>query len=242
MSGLKRMSRWVVPVSGLTMALAGVVLLAADGLGEAPPRPAPTWAQPRPQPSAAPPTPTPAQVPSPAPLVLAPSAPSAPGDPGRALTRAVREPSQPRPTRPTRPIVRETAEVLRASRELTALALAPDLLQRLRLLDEQLAGLPSAEALQVLAGLLDSELPGTFSEAESLRLALLGKVASHQGSQADGLLLERLEPKRPRPERLAAVDALRARESARNALASIAADDHDVVVQQRARWALQRTP
>ncbi|MBX3466035.1 MAG: hypothetical protein KF878_03925 [Planctomycetes bacterium] len=138
--------------------------------------------------------------------------------------------------------MRETPDVLRASRELTALAQAPDLLHRLRLLDALVAGLPPDEAVRVLGGLLDSELPGDFFEAESLRLALLGKVADHRGGQADGILLERLAPARPRPERLAAVDALRARDAARDTLASIAAGDHDVVVQQRARWALQRTP
>jgi hypothetical protein len=101
--------------------------------------------------------------------------------------------------------------------------------------------LSDQEAAATYARLLDAELPGTFYEAETLRIYLLGRIAEIPGANADAALIARIDPEKPRPQRLIAVEALAARPAVgRVELEVVARNDHDTVVQERARWALAR--
>lgn len=123
---------------------------------------------------------------------------------------------------------------------LEGLAWAPNLTERVRILDEVLRRGPTEHALEVLEDLLDSgELPGKFYEATSLRLCILARIGGVPGTKAEALLVDRLAPSRPRPERLLALEMLAARrDSSKDTIGLIARDDHDSVVKDRARWVL----
>jgi hypothetical protein len=187
------------------------------------------------------------ETPAPAPqgkieLVAAPVAPApvverarpATGVAGRALVLP--------PLQPGAAKVKETPEVLGASDQIVALARAATLADRLRIVDHLAATLDSDAAVSTFSGLLDSELPGDFYEAESLRLCVLARLGEVPGARADAVLVSRLNAERPRPERLVALEMLAARPDAgRNDIEAVARDDHDSVVQEKARWALART-
>lgn len=224
-----RVGRWIVPGAGLTMAAAGVVFLAAqEVLGDpepgAPPRaPVALTTQ------AAGQAPRPRATPAPAPRPAPPSRHAPAGVPAVAI-----EP---------RPVLRETAASLRATPHLVRLAQAPGLLERIAIVDELATTLPVDAAAAAFEGLLDSELPGDFYEAESLRLAVLARLGALPGPGPCATLTRRLDAERPRPERLLAVELLAVRPDAalgHGQLASLAAHDHDEVVQERAQWALKR--
>ncbi len=234
-----RLRRWIVPGTVLSLALAAVGFLAAGELGGAP-------APPRAGGAAV------AAVPRPRPLTAdvgweAPAREAAPRErrpaarppvPARARRAppSSRAPQRPLPTRPG-----ESPRVLEASSLMAALAREATLAGRLELLDEWLLRLPDDRAVSILDGLLSSHLPGTFYEAESLRLAMVNRVASYSGAAAREVLVARLDPERPRPERMLAIEKLAARSDTLSAdLERIAARDHDSVVQQKARWALSR--
>ena len=137
------------------------------------------------------------------------------------------------------PWVRETTDTLAASRVLRDLAAAKDLYARLRLLDEVVAKLPAERQGVVLKGLLESQLPGDFYDAENLRLAVMARLGDTPGWDSGQVLTARLAPDRPRPERLLAIELLAGRpEVGTPELEAIVRDDHDGVVQSRARWAL----
>ncbi|MCW8141291.1 MAG: hypothetical protein KIT58_20505, partial [Planctomycetota bacterium] len=120
---------------------------------------------------------------------------------------------------------------------------APD--QRARL-DEVTAisrELDPRDAADALSGLLDSELPGDFYEAQALRLgvlAALGRLPAHDARDA---LARRLTCEWPRQERLMAIELMAARADARrDDLAALAEHEPDAQVRDKARWALARLP
>ena len=127
-----------------------------------------------------------------------------------------------------------------AGSDLGALSLASSLPERFRVLDEIARRAP--ELLEpVLEALLNSELPGTPYEAETLRLAILGKVAQVPGAQADAVLVASLDPGQPRQERLLALEGLAPRPNAgRPVIEALAQQDPDSVVQEKARAVLAR--
>jgi hypothetical protein len=121
-----------------------------------------------------------------------------------------------------------------------ALARAATLEERLLIVDGVASRLPQDQAALVLEGLLDSELPGTHYDAETLRLAVLARLGTVPGSRAERALARRLDPMEPRPMRVLALEALAARPQVDRAiLLDVARGDHDSVVLEKARWALQ---
>src|SRR5690606_10687337 len=234
-----RLRRWIVPGTVLSLALAAVGFLAVGELGD----------------GATPPSASGAAV-----AAVAPSRRSATGDEGweapvreaprerrptarppvqqrpRRAAQSSRAPQRPLPTRPG-----ESPRVLEAGPLMPALAREATLRRRLELLDEWLLRPPEERAVRMLDGLLSSHLPGSFYEAESLRLAIVDRVADYSSAAAREVLVARLDPERPRPERMLAIEKLAARKDTLSAdLERIAARDHDSVVQQKARWALSR--
>jgi hypothetical protein len=137
--------------------------------------------------------------------------------------------------------VRETAAVLRSSDHLVRLVVASDLRSRLDIVTAITNELGPADAADALAGLLDSELPGDFYEAQTLRLgvmAALGRLPAHEVSET---LAGRLAPTWPRQERLLAIELLVRRDDVRRGeLVAIAERDPDAQVRDKARWALRR--
>jgi hypothetical protein len=121
------------------------------------------------------------------------------------------------------------------------LARAPSLEARLGLLDRAVEGLNDDQAAAVLVGLLDSQVPGDYREAQALRLRALAKLGRLSGMRAEAQLIETTRPETPRPERLMALELLAARMPAgESEIQAIASADHDRVVRDKARWALQR--
>lgn len=234
-----RVSRWIVPATGVTLALAGVAFLM---IGELVPDPEAAVAAARSD-APAPPDRRPTARPAPAQRPIAPVVADA--RPAPAPAPAARRPkAQPLPALVAgRPPVRETRAVLRASPAVATLAQAPNLVERLQRLEELLQALSPEQAVTTLRGLLDSELPGDFYEAETLRLRVLARLGEVPGAAADELLIACLDAERPRPQRLLALEVLSGRDSAgRGELEGIARHDHDAVVQEKARWALTRKP
>lgn len=91
-----------------------------------------------------------------------------------------------------------------------------------------------------LEGLLDGVLPGRFAEAEQLRLGVLARLGRYDDPRVEQALVRRLETDLPRPQRLLALELLAARPNVgRTEIATIAASDHDLVVQKKAAWALR---
>jgi hypothetical protein len=136
---------------------------------------------------------------------------------------------------------RETPESLRATPYVVQMARAGNLSARLRVLDE-IAMRPSDQAADAFIGLLDCEVPGgTVYETESIRLAVLGHLGKLSGPRADAAILERIAAGYPRPQRLLAIELLAARPNPPRAeLETLARDDGDAMVQEKARWALAR--
>ena len=96
-------------------------------------------------------------------------------------------------------------------------------------------------AAEALAGLLEGALPGTAYEVGALRLKILGTLGRVPSRQVDATLAGRLDPERPRPQRLLAIELIAGRPRPdRGQLEAIALRDPDRVVQERARWALGR--
>ena len=98
------------------------------------------------------------------------------------------------------------------------------------------------DVLSRLLARLAGPLPGPAYEVETIRLGLLARIGALPGPAAERALCDWVgDDQRPRPERLMAIEQLAARQVARtHDLEAIAAADHDVVVQRRAQWAMQR--
>lgn len=248
MSHGMRLGRWVVPGAGLTLAVAAILFLLVGEAVSEDHGPG--------QPVRAATTPTASGAPSRrAPIVgalLPPSQQPVAQQPVAQQPRAKRTPT-PAPARtraqadPRRPAVKETPAVLQASSHLVTLAQAQSLDERLRYMERLIADLSASgstdQAVRVLEGLVDSELPGDLYESETLREFMLARLGDLPGPRVEAALAARLDPERPRPQRLVAIEMLASRGpyAARGELTAIASHDHDVVVQEKARRALQRT-
>jgi len=227
-----RFRRWFLPASMITLgvgavAFLGILELDDEILG---------WPE-------APPSEASSDVADPVDAVATAVEPrrARPERPGRALA--------PRPAplkeRPPPPHVRETPQVVSASGYLTQLARAKTHLERLAIVDGLAATLPDERAAEVLTGLVDSVLPGTFHESEDLRLLTLARLGDLSAVGAEQTLVARLDPEQPRPQRVMAIEMLASRaasrpDEVRAGLEAIARGDHDLIVQEKARWALQR--
>ena len=225
-----RIARWTLPAAGVTMGAAALaVLLGGEALERASDR------------SPAPGAPAPAAT-LPGPAVAALHAPPtpAPPPPTPSAGRAAPPPAPaPTPVDPRRHPV-ETAALLGASGELAALARAGDLPARLAWLDARVGALTPTGAARLLSALVDAPLPGDRYEAESLRLAALARLGTLAGPEVDAVLLARLDPERPRPERLVTLELLAARpDLGQRELQHLIDRDHDPVVREKARWALR---
>ncbi|MDC3379397.1 hypothetical protein OAX78_03850 [Planctomycetota bacterium] len=242
------LTRWVVPGAGLTLALTGTVLLlgsemamdpdfapvASGSSGGAVSQPA-ADRDAGPRLGFTPPGDSNAAGAADA----ADAADPAAAQPSRAPLRDLgpRRPAfQPQSGRPR---VLETPETQRAQRYINELARLQTLQERLDKLDEWVATLPEQTAIDAIAGLLDSELPGDFYESENLRLGVMGRLNALRDPKANTVLVARLDPELPRPQRLLAIEMLAARDNAgRSEITGIAQQDHDAVVQAKAKWAV----
>lgn len=229
MTRTSRIGRWIAPGAGLLTATFGVLVLIVGEFTESlDGRPAPSPAvsalvRPDARVARGEPAPRPRVEPT-LPRVVEAAPVGAAAAESRAPSRVV-----------------ETAAVLDASPVVTELALARTLEERLQIVERVARDLPAADAAVTLVGLLDSRLPGDAYEEEALRLSVLGRLGALSGGPVDAALVARLDPERPRPERLLALDALARRPYVGRAeVAAIAARDHDTVVQRKARLALQR--
>ncbi len=229
-----RVRRWILPVTGMTAAVAAVLALVGTEVfldSERAPAPRAHVASVK---AAALPA---RAVLRPRPAVEVAPQPAAPARRDEPVSGARQIVLPPIPT--SRVPVHETPKVLAATNVLSELAVAKTLQERLKIVDDMKARLRSDEAVLKLEGLLDSSLPGTFYEAETLRLYLLARLGELPGPSAEAALVSRIGPASPRPERLIAIDMLAARPSAgRSELTMIAQSDQDTVVQDKARWAL----
>jgi hypothetical protein len=240
----RKIGRLLVPATVVTLAVAGAVLLVASesvdrslpanapppsGLASRTPPPARASAKiDAPRSVAAPVSLAPPAASQPLPVVAAtPSA--APGTLSLASEKPLARP-------------RETPESLRATPYVVQLARATNLQQRLRVLDE-IATRPTEQAAEAFIGLMDCEVPGgTVYEIESVRLAVLGHLGKLSSlPRAHAALVERMGPGFPRPQRLLAIELLAGGPSPPlPELETVAREDADVVVQEKARWALAR--
>lgn len=244
-----RVRRWIVPGAALSLAAAATATvvvweLADDGGAPRSPRPIVVVARgadaPAPtatDPALAPPS---AATPAPAPPAAKSPSPAPPRRPSPATiepaTLAAAGPIEPRPSP-----IRETPAVRRATPYLGRLVRASSLPDRLDIVQEIARELAPAYAAEVLAGLLDGELPGEFHEAQTLRLGIMAALGQLPAPEAGAALAERLGPRWPRQERLLAIEMLSARgEAPREELLALADDDPDAHVRAKARWALQR--
>lgn len=227
-----RFRAWLIPATGLSLALMAVGLLVAseiiDGELENPSlaplntaSAAPAPAQPRKS----------SLVARPAPVVIpAQEATVADLGAGRRLINPGKK----------RPKLKDTKNVRAASWHLVKLARAKDLRTRLRLVKEFVVKLPEDRAVALLSGLLDAQLPGSFYEAENLRLGVLARIGKYPGPTASAALVARLDPEQPRPQRLIALELLAPRSHAGRAeITNIARSDHDPVVKKKAQWLLR---
>ena len=232
---LKTVGRWIVPATVVSMAVSAIVFLGAIELTAEDEG----WSAPQQELASAPTEPAqgqarvaePASAPRQAPRVAAP-----PSSRGQA---AVSQPASWR--RPQPGAARSESAATSQSVALNVrLARCDDLGSRLRLLDQHLTKLSNDRAMLELEGLLDGVLPGRFAEAEQLRLGVLARLGRYDDPRVEQALVRRLETDLPRPQRLLALELLAARPSVgRTEIATIAANDHDVVVQKKAAWALR---
>lgn len=186
----------------------------------------------------------------------APAAPAPSSAPQRPGARAPAQPTipPPGPARHDAPVARTVAapqsdfvampgpRTSLAGGALSDLARLRTLGARLAAVDKLAAGDP-AQAAETLAPLLDGELPGVDGyEVEQLRLKIMSAVGRLSGPVADRALLARLDPQRPRTERLLALSLLTKRSEAlslgRVDLERMAQGDADVVVKRAATRAL----
>lgn len=238
---LSSLGRWIVPVTGVGLAVGGLGLLFAGEFLDASPRSAEVSPS-----EVSPSEPSPSQrsgFGAQEEVALTPLPGSGPTDP-----RVVALPGQapvelPEPAAAA-PAVRESQEAFSAQRVLGQLVEVPGLPGRIDRLEEEVRRLPPARAAEVLCGLLDSQLPGDHYESETLRLNVLARLGSMAATQprAEAALCERLAPGCPRPERLVALEMIaRVPGAGRARLVEIAAGDPDPFVQDKARRALERT-
>jgi hypothetical protein len=232
---MKRIGRWILPATAVTGALVAILSLAAnellsDGVER---RPHSTSAAPAPvKPTETPRVAAVEAAPHQATLLAPPPSTSGPIE-SRPIVL-------PQPVA-KKPKVKETAQVLSATGTLGELARMATLQERLRAIDGLKDRLPNDQAVSTLEGLLDSNLPGDFYEAETLRLYLIARLGELPGPHADAALIARTDPEKPRPQRLVAIEMLAGRPDAgRSEIELIARNDHDLVVQDKARWALAR--
>ncbi|HBP20554.1 MAG TPA: hypothetical protein DEA08_22535 [Planctomycetes bacterium] len=214
--------RWLLPASGLSLALAGVVYLCALEVSE--------W--PAADPGAAQGSPTLA-------CLDAGAGPGGPQGPAAARARGAR--------------IRVAAPGSGAGRAagahtdpaqgdlLTQLRHGADLADRLVILDDHLRSVSFDQALDDLERLVEAGLPGGFSEAEQLRLAVISRLGRLDDPRVERALVDRIQPRIPRPQRLLALELLAPRYAARGAIHAVAEHDADPVVREKARWALRKT-
>ncbi|MCA8922789.1 MAG: hypothetical protein KDD82_13325 [Planctomycetes bacterium] len=221
---VRRLKRWLIPASALSLATlaVGVLVLAELGLGRAPRASGPSAGAPR-------------RVGSPTQGRLRPYAGGGP-TPIAPLPAVARRMTPALGTinaqAPQRPHSDPALAALHAERSLEA---------RMQRLDELLAGLDADAAVGLLTRLLDARLPGSVYEERTLRLTVLARIGALPGAQSAAILLRSTESNRPRPERLIAIEFLSGRGgAARTRLEALASDDPDEVVQKKARWALAR--
>jgi hypothetical protein len=232
---LRTVGRWIVPATVVSLAVSAIVFLGAVELTAEDEG----WAPPRPELAAA----APAQPQAPAkaqPRVDEPATPRRAQAPAKPLQRGQAAVTQPASWRRPQPVAARGESAAQAATLSVRLARCYDLGSRLRLLDRHFAKLPKERAVQELEGLLDGVLPGRFAEAEQLRLSVLARLGRYDDSRVELALVRRLETDLPRPQRLLALELLAARPNiGRTEMATIAASDHDLVVQKKAAWALR---
>ncbi|MGE4163901.1 MAG: hypothetical protein AB7G23_19415 [Vicinamibacterales bacterium] len=242
---MTRLRRWILPLSTLSLALSAVAYLAVVELEDERPAPAAVSASAAPAPAASARGTQRAIAPPPA----ADRGPGAaqPARPGRREEEVQAEIDRvavllPKGAAERRPNpVKETPQALRASSLVVALARASSLVERIRVLDEHVARLSPAARADQLAGLLDTPLPGGYYEAETLRLAAIARLGELDDLNAESALIARLDSEVPRPQRLLALEFLAVRpHAAIGEIQAIARDDHDPVVQGKARWVLSQ--
>ena len=231
---LKTLGRWIIPATVVSLAVAAIVFLGAVELTADEGWDAPQQDVASGEPASAEPAQTltePAPAPRQAPRVAAP--PQSPGQAALSQPAGWRRP-QPGAARS------ENSATSQAVALNVRLARCHDLGSRLRFLDQHLSKLSNDRAMLELEGLLDGVLPGRFAEAEQLRLGVLARLGRYDDPRVEQALVRRLETDLPRPQRLLALELLAARPSVgRTEIASIAAHDHDLVVQKKAAWALR---
>jgi len=218
--------RWLLPASGLSLALAGVVYLGALELSDAP-------------------FSDPAGSQGSAALAQAEGLGSPSGD--SAQRRAAATASRrgrvrlAAPGGPAGPQVQDPFAEPAQEDLLTQLVHGADLADRLVILDDHLRRSSLEQALDDLAGLVEASLPGSFSEAEQLRLAVISRLGRLDDPRVERALVDRIQPRTPRPQRLLALELLAPRYAARGAIHAVAEHDSDPVVREKARWALRKT-
>lgn len=231
---LRTVGRWIVPATIVSLAVSAIVFLGAIELtaeDEGWQAPRQDLAQAK-EPARAEPVAARPAAPAPQRRVQAPAPPA----------RGPAAVTQPVSWRRPQPGARrgESAAVAQAATLNVRLARCHDLGSRLRLLDQHLAKLSPDRAMLELEGLLDGVLPGRFAEAEQLRLGVLARLGRYDDPRVEQALVRRLETDLPRPQRLLALELLAARPNVgRTEIATIAASDHDLVVQKKAAWALR---
>lgn len=222
---VRRFQRWLLPATGLSLGVAAIsVLLCEEALQREIARPTRAGAAKQP------------------PLQRAPSTTSTP-----PVASAFRAPLGDVDPVALIPEAGGGLAALRAAQstqvgtggELAALKAAPDLATRVAWIDGRTARLTRDEAGRLLSRLADSALPGDAYEATALRLAVIARLGSFPGVEADASIVRRLDPERPRPERMVALELLARRpDLAGDELRRLAQHDHDLVVRDKARWAL----
>ena len=221
--------RWLLPASGISLALAGVVYLVALELSDLPLGGGPA---PRGNPTLS--------------YLDVEGQPAAEARAGEAGPRAegVRL-LAPQPRRaalgPRRGQGAPAGSELGRGDLLTQLRQGADLADRLLILDEHLRGVSLEQALDDLERLVEAGLPGKFAEAEQLRLAVISRLGRLDDPRVERALVDRIQPRIPRPQRLLALELLAPRYAARGAIHAVAEHDMDPVVREKARWALRKT-
>jgi len=98
----------------------------------------------------------------------------------------------------------------------------------------------------LLGRLLDRPLPLSPPDARAFRVGLLADLAPFREDRQveERLLSLARDPRSPRGERLAAIEALCAEHGPRHTvlatLERVANDDHDLVIRRKVEWALRR--
>jgi hypothetical protein len=213
--------RFVLPGAGIVLALASIALLGSISTAPVPRRHGPLQ-------------PVPGVPGRPAGLpTLAPGKPAALPSP-RALPPGPPGPTTPAPGKPLPALAPGTLD-----REVDK---APDLIARLRAIDQAIPTTDPAEVLATVERLLDHP-PGEADEGRALKTALLGRLTVYKDNpRAMMRLLAATEPTSSRADRLIAIDALARNGNlspiARPYIQRIATSDTDDVVQAKAKAVL----